>query len=157
MHSRTDQGIDRRRRTLLSIAALVPAFTQTRVADLPRDLAQAVAAHHHATARNDVGTLDSLVSDDYLLVNSDTSVQDKHSYLADFKVDGFSVEPYVIEQPFQRIWGEAALTGGLQHLVWTQDGRRQSRWLRVAHVWTRNQGRWRIVYTQLTRVPEGRR
>jgi ketosteroid isomerase-like protein len=157
MHGRTDQGVDRRRRTLLSMAALAPAFAQTRVADLPRELAQAVNAYTQATVGNDVATLDGLVTDDYMLVNSDTSVQDKQSYLADFKVPGFRVEPYVIEQPFHRIWGDAALTGGLQHLAWTQNGRRQGRWLRVAHVWTRHEGRWRIAYTQLTRVPEERR
>lgn len=157
MEGRTDQGVDRRRRTLLGVAVLAPAFAQTQVVDLPRELAQAVQAYDQATVGNDVAALDALVSDDYMLVNSDTSVQDKQSYLADFKVPGFRVEPYVVEQPFQRIWGDAALTGGLQHLVWTQDGRRHSRWLRVAHVWTRQAGRWRLAYTQLTRVPEVQR
>jgi ketosteroid isomerase-like protein len=136
------------------MAALAPAFAQMRAADPARELAQAVKAYNQATIENDVATLDGLVTDDYMLVNSDTSVQDKQSYLADFKVPGFRIEPYAVEQPFQRTWGDTALTGGLQHLVWTQEGRRQSRWLRVAHVWIRHEGRWRIAYTQLTRVPE---
>ena len=89
-----------------------------------------------------------------MLVNSDSSVQDKQSYLADFGVPGFRLDPYEIEQPIQRLWGDTALTGSLFNLAWVQDGRNQRRLLRVAHIWTRQDGRWRIAYTQLTRVPE---
>lgn len=150
MSDRTDPT----RRALLAMAAIFtasPAFAQ---ASAPTTgLAQAWRDYDQATMRSDVAALAALVTDDYMLVNSDTSVQDKSSYLADFRVPGFRIDPYVIEQPFQRIIGDAALTGGLFRLGWTQDGRRQSRRLRVVHVWTRQAGRWRIAYTQLTRVP----
>jgi ketosteroid isomerase-like protein len=52
------------------------------------------------------------------------------------------------------MWGNAALTGGVFNLGWTQEGRHQNRRLRIAHVWSKKDGRWRIAYTQLTRVPE---
>ena len=136
-----------------ALAMTVPASAQIS-ADLSSELDQAVSAYNRATVSNDTTTLAELVTDDYMLVNSDTTLQDKRSYLSDFEVPEFRVDPYVIEQPFQRIWGEAALTGGLFRLGWTQGGRHQSRRLRVAHVWTRQEGRWQIVYSQLTRVPE---
>ena len=98
--------------------------------------------------------LAGLVTDDYLLVNSDASVQDKASDLADFAVPGFKIEPFEIEHPFSRVRANTALTGGTFHLHWTHEGRRQSRRLRAAHRWMRPHGRWRITYTQLTRVPE---
>lgn len=140
---------------LLAVALTAIPVSARAVDDgFPPDLAQAWADYDQATVRKDVARLAALVTDDYVLVNSDSSVQDKKSYLADFKVPGFKLDPYEIEQPMQKIWGNTALTGGVFNLGWTQDGRHQSRRLRIAHVWSKKDGRWRIAYTQLTRVPE---
>jgi hypothetical protein len=37
-------------------------------------------------------------------------------------------------------------------LSWTLDGKHESRLLRIAHVWAKIESRWRIAYTQLTRM-----
>lgn len=134
-------------------AAAAPAASSSS-AELPPDLARALASYNQATTRNDTATLAGLVTEDYVLVNSDASVQGKSSYLADFAVPGFKVDPYEVEHPIYRVSGGAALTGWVMQLGWTQEGRRQSRRLRIAHFWLKQDGRWRIAYTQLTRVPE---
>ena len=123
-------------------------------AALPPDLARAVESYEAAQLRNDVAALSSLVADDFVLVNSDSSVQDKPSFLADFRVPGFHLDSYVVEAPFRKVWSDAALVGGLLRLGWTQDGRRQARVLRIAYVWRKRDGRWQASYAQLTRVPE---
>lgn len=160
---RVDESANLARRTLLAMTALAAmaaagmasaAESPTGAVELPPDLAKAVNAYDQATLRNDIATLGELVTDDYVLVNSDTSLQDKQSYLDDFRRPGFKVDPYVMEQPVHKVLGDAAVTGGVFRLGWTQDGMHQSRMLRVAHVWVRDNGRWRITYTQLTRVPE---
>jgi ketosteroid isomerase-like protein len=163
MRKRADTSVDWARRTLLSAVAITPVL-ETRVAGaaasalkgagLPADLARAVSDYDHATLHNDVATLSSLVADDYVLVNSDSTLQDKPSYLSDFARPEFRIHPYVIEQPVQKVWREAAVTGGLVRLGWTQDGKHQQRMVRIVHVWARSGARWQIVYTQLTRVPE---
>jgi len=135
-------------------AILVLSVAPALGADLPPDLAQAVKDFHQAQFRNDVPALERLVADDYVLVNSDSTLQDKRSYLADFHRPGLKIDPYVLEQPFQRVWGDAAVLGGVVNLGWTQDGRHQTRRLRLAHVWAKRDGRWQATYTQLTRVPE---
>jgi ketosteroid isomerase-like protein len=149
---------DLARRTLLALAALAPIASQsagaTETSRLPADLLEAVRAYDQATLRNDIATLAEIVSDDYLLVNSDSSLQDKQSYLRDFNEPDFRVDPYIMQEPMGRAWGDSALTGGIMPLGWTQDGVHQSRLLRIAHVWVRSGGRWRIIYTQLTRVPQ---
>jgi ketosteroid isomerase-like protein len=122
-------------------------------AALPADLAQAVEAHNRATVAKDIAALSDLVTNDYQLVNSDATTQDKRSYLADFRMPDFRIEPFAIEQPVTRVDGDTALTGGIMVLRWTQDGRQQSRRLRIAHMWIKQGGRWQIAYTQLTRVP----
>ena len=50
-------------------------------------------------------------------------------------------------------WGDAAVVGGLIHLRWTQDGKHQTRVVRVVYVWAKTDGQWRARYAQVTRVP----
>jgi ketosteroid isomerase-like protein len=140
------------RRALLGAAA-APALIGWRTSAADSDLDDAVLAYDQATVNNDVATLARLVSDDYVLVNSDSTLQDKQSYLEDFKVPGFKLDPYVLEKPVRRSWGDTALVAGLVQLSWTLKGEHHSRLLRIAHVWTKAEGRWRLAYTQLTRVP----
>ncbi|MEX2126109.1 MAG: nuclear transport factor 2 family protein [Woeseia sp.] len=165
MHSRTGGDADLTRRTLLAMAAMAPTLAAgmtgaaesapTGTAELPRDLAKAVNDYDQATLRGDIAALGDLVAEDYVLVNSDASVQNKQQYLADFNLPGFRIDPYVMEEPVLKVWGNTALTGGLLHLSWTQDGRHQRRLLRIVHIWARYDGHWRMTYTQLTRAPRG--
>lgn len=164
MRNLVDDSPDWSRRSLLAMAAMSPALAaagtasamepaSARAAELPSDLEMAMNGLKQATLGNDVATLGDLVAEDYLLVNSDSTIQNKRQYLDDFNVPGFKVDPYAVEQPMLKVWGDAALTGGLLHLGWTQDGKHQERLLRIAHVWARDDGHWRLTYTQLTRVP----
>lgn len=142
------------RRVLLTAAAAAPALIASNTSAAGSDLDDAVRAYDRATIHNDVAALAGLVCDDYVLVNSDSTLQDKQSYLQDFKVPGFKLDPYALEQPVRRVWGDTALVAGLVRLSWTLKGEHPSRLLRIAHVWTKLDGRWRLAYTQLTRVPE---
>ena len=139
---------------LLASTAAAPILIGSRANAAESDLDAAVRAYDEATVRNDVATLAQLVADDYMLVNSDSSLQGKQSYLEDFKVPGFKLDPYVLEQPARRAWGNTALVAGVVNLSWTLEGQRHVRRLRIAHVWTKQQGGWRLAYTQLTRVLE---
>ena len=160
MRSRCDNRADLSRRTLLAMAAMAPTLgitgsaksASTASVDVPPDLAKAIKEYDQATFRNDIVVLGDLVAADYILVNSDSTLQDKRSYLADFTAPGFRLDPYVMEQPVVKIWGNTALIAGRLHLAWTQDGRRQNRLVRIAHVWAKDDGHWRLTYTQLTRV-----
>jgi ketosteroid isomerase-like protein len=139
---------------MLISAAAAPALVGWKTSVAASDLDDAVRAYDQATVHNDVAALAQLVRDDYMLVNSDSTLQDKASYLEDFKVPGFKLDPYVLEQPLRRVWGDTALVAGQVRLSWTLKGEHQARLLRIAHVWTKLEGRWRLAYTQLTRVPQ---
>ena len=88
----------------------------------PTDLAKAIENYDRATVSNDVAALANLVADDYVLVNSDSTLQDKQSYLEDFKVPGFKLDPYELQQPVHKVWGDAALLAGVVRLSWTLKG-----------------------------------
>jgi len=139
---------------LFLVAIVAAALQAAAPAALPTDLARSLEQYNRATVQNDVATLSTLMADDYLLVNSDASVQDKASCLADFRAPGFKIDPYVVEQPVYKVHGNTALTAWAMRLGWTQSGQRQSRRLRIAHYWVKRGGRWQIEFTQLTRMPD---
>jgi ketosteroid isomerase-like protein len=134
------------------VVCLALFATRALAADLPPDLVRAVHEYDRAQFANDIATLDRLVVDDFVLVNSDGSVQDKAQFLADFNLPGFRIEPYEIEQPVHKVWSDGAVVGGRVNLRWTQDGKRHARQVRVAYVWVKRDGRWRAAYAQVTRI-----
>jgi ketosteroid isomerase-like protein len=138
----------------LATLVLFALPTFSLAAEVPADLAKAVKQWDDAQIRNDTATLARLVTDDYFLVNSDSSVQNKEEYLSDFHRPGFKIDPYVLEEKVEKVWGDAAVIAGLVRLGWTQDGKHQTRRLRGVYVWAKRDGRWQMTYTQLTRVPE---
>jgi len=138
----------------LAVAVLVLSAAPALAAELPPDLAKAVRDYDQAQFHNDMATLEHLVADDYMLVNSNATVENKQQFLADFNLPGFRIDPYVLEQPVAKVWGDAAVVGGLVHLSWTQDGKHQTRLLRVAYVWAKRSDHWQATYAQVTRVPQ---
>ncbi len=136
----------------LAAALLALGTESVRGGDLPADLAAAVQEYDRATIHSDIPALERLIADDYVLVNSDASVENRRQYLADFNLPGFKIDPYVREQPMEKVWGDAAVVGGVVHLSWTQDGKHHARVLRLACVWVRRGGKWQMTYTQVTRV-----
>lgn len=153
--------VQRLRRPLCALALGVGVLTvganaadaDAHRAGMPPDLANAIAAYDRATIDNDVVRLDA-GQDDYVLVNSDMSVQNKPSYLADFKVPGFRIHRYELRDPILIVRTDSALTGGVFELSWEQEGRSLRRRTRIIHFWEKDAGRWRLAYTQLTRAPD---
>jgi len=134
--------------TLLVLSPAPPALAL----EVPSDLVNAAHDYDEAQFNNDIPTLERLVADDYVLVNSNGTVENKQQFLADFNLPGFKIDPYTMEQPVRKVWGDGAVIGGLVHLSWTQDGKHQTRVLRVAYVWAKRDGHWRATYAQVTRV-----
>lgn len=139
---------------MLVIAAFVSGSIRASAAELPPDLARAAKDYDRATVDSDTAALERLFADDYVLVNSDASVEDKQQAIADFRMPGFKIDPYVLTRPVQTAWDGGAVIGGVVHLSWTQDGKQQQRWIRIAHVWAKRRGAWQMTYTQVTRVPQ---
>jgi hypothetical protein len=103
--------------TIFLVFALGPATAACAEA-IPTELTRAIEQYNHATVANDVAALSSMMTDDYVLVNSDASVQDKTSYLADFGRPGFHIEPYTMEKPINKVHGSTAMTSWLMRLAW---------------------------------------
>ena len=140
----------------MKLAAVIPVLSAVSAlaAEMPPDLAKAVKEYDQAQIHNDIPALEHLVTDDYVLVNSNATVENKQQFLADFRLQGFKIDPYVVEQRVEKVWGDAAVLAGLVRLSWTQGGRHQTRRLRLVYVWAKRDGHWQVTYTQVTRVPQ---
>src|ERR1041384_6322235 len=89
-----------------------PLIGRANAADLSTDLVKAVKDFDQAQIHSDIPTLTRLVAEDYVLVNSNATVENKQQFLADFNLPGFKIDPYVVEQPVQKIWDNGAVVGG---------------------------------------------
>lgn len=137
-----------------AFAFLCIAALPAHAGSLPPDLVKAVKEYDLAQTHNDTTILGRLVTDDFILVNSNATVENKTQFLADFHLPGFKIEPYTIEQKIEKAWSCGAITGGLLHLRWMQDGKHNMRLLRIAYIWEKRNGRWQATYAQVTRVPQ---
>jgi hypothetical protein len=136
-------------------AAGALAFAGAALAEpIPADLRAAAHAYDEAQVHGDRAALQRLLADDYRLQNSGGQVQDKASFIADSVAPGFHLEPYVVEEPIERLLGaDAALLGGVATLKGTDGGKPFSARLRFMDVWAKRNGAWRVVFTQATRAP----
>jgi hypothetical protein len=140
--------------TRIGVALLVAGAVPAVAAPLPPDLASAARSYDRANIESDIPALERLFADEYMLVNSDASVENKQQAIADFRLPGFRIDPYVMTEPMEMAWDNGAVISGVVQLGWTQDGKHQQRLIRVAHVWAKRRGVWQMTYTQVTRVPQ---
>jgi ketosteroid isomerase-like protein len=122
-------------------------------ADLPADLAAAARAYDEAQVKSDKAALERLLADDYRLANSAGQVQGKQAFIADQTAPGYRLDPFTVEEPYERVMGEVALLGGAATLTGADGGKPYSVRLRFLDVWQKRDGRWQVIFTQATRAP----
>ena len=122
-------------------------------ATIPADLAAAVHGYDQAQIRGNKAELERWLADDYLLVNSSGQIETKAQLIADYTAPGFKIEPFTIEQPVEKAWGDGAVMGGIATLKGTDGGKRFELRLRFADIWAKRNGRWQVTYTQVAKAP----
>ena len=122
-------------------------------AAIPADLAAAVHGYDQAQIRGNKAELERWLADDYLLVNSSGQIETKAQLIADYTAPGFKIEPFTIEQPVEKAWGDGAVMGGIATLKGTDGGKRFELRLRFADIWAKRNGRWQVTYTQVAKAP----
>jgi hypothetical protein len=120
----------------------------------PPDLAAAVRAYDQAQIKGDRAELNRLLADDYLLINSSGASETKAMLVADYTAPGFTLEPFTVEQPVEKVWSDGAVMGGIATLKGTDGGKRYEARLRFADIWAKRHGSWQLIYTQVNRAPQ---
>jgi hypothetical protein len=133
----------------MMLAVLLAAATMA----VPPDLAAAVAAYDKAQIDGDKAALDRWLADDYLLANSRGQIETKAQLIADYTAPGYTLEPFTVEQPIEKVWADGAVMGGVATLRGMDGGQRYEVRLRFADIWAKRDGRWQVIYTQAAKAP----
>jgi hypothetical protein len=122
-------------------------------AHVPPDLGAAVAGYDKAQSDGSRTQLERWLADDYLLVNSSGATETKAQLIADYTAPGFDLEPFTVEQPIEKVWKDGAVMGGIATIRGTDGGKRYEMRLRFADIWAKRNGRWHVIYTQVSKAP----
>jgi hypothetical protein len=113
-------------------------------------LAQAAKEYDQAqTGKGDRAALERLVADDYLLIRANGTTGDKKLLIGLIVGEGQMTNPYTIEDPFQRIYGDTVILGGWVHLTGSDHGKPFVQNARFADTWTRKNGKWQVSFTSV--------
>jgi len=120
---------------------------------LPADLLKASQEYDKAQLTNDGPTLTRLLRDDLVLISGSGRTQSKTEFISDSTAPGFKIEPFTILEPVHKVMGNTAILGGVVLLQGTSDGKPFAQRMRFSDFWEKRQGRWQVVYIQVTRLP----
>lgn len=120
---------------------------------LPADLAKASQDYDEAQMTNDGAILTRVLADDLVLISGSGKTESKTEFIKDSTAPGFKLEPYTILEPVHKVMGNVAILGGVVQLKGTDGGQSFSQRIRFSDVWEKRQGRWQVVYIQVTRSP----
>ena len=138
------------------VLALLIASATAYCADLPADLKKAVHDYDEAQIKGNRAELQRLLADDYTLLNSGGKIQSKAELIADYTAPGFKLEPFVVEQPIEKVWSDGAVMGGIATLKGVDGGKPFSVTLRFSDIWAKRKGAWQVIYTHVSRPPEAK-
>lgn len=134
----------------VSAATAGPTFPND---PLPPDLAKASAAYDKAQLSNDGAELQRLLGEDLLLISGSGRVESKADFIKDSTDPGFRLEPFTILEPVHRVSGDHAILGGVVFMKGLSDGKPFTQRIRFSDFWEKRNGRWQVVYIQVTRLP----
>lgn len=136
-----------------TIAAMALA-TPVMAATLPPDLAKAVRDYDQAQVKADRAELERLLADDYTLVGSSGRAETKSEFIADQLTPGERLDPFVVEQPVEKVWQDGAVMAGVVHATGLSGGKPFKVTLRFSDIWARRGGVWQVIYTHANRVAD---
>jgi ketosteroid isomerase-like protein len=135
----------------LYICVLCVAAAAAPAAQLPPDLAKAVADYDAAQINGDGAELKRLLADDYTLINSSGSIENRAQLIADYTAPGYKLDPFAVRDPIEKVWADGAVMGGIATLSGTDGGKHFDVTLRFADVWAKRHGAWQVIYTHVSK------
>lgn len=135
---------------ILALVLAAPAFA----ADDTAEVRAAARAFDEAQQHGDGPALQRMLAPDFLFVRGSGRVGDARDFIAGFTAPGHRLEPFTIVDPlFVRVSGDAAIVGGEASVTGSDAGKPFVQHFRYSDVFARRDGRWVVVYEQVTGLP----
>ncbi len=146
-----DEGQKRQMRHLLALAALTVATAAAAQGSGNAEVRAAAHAFDVARQTGDRATLERMIAPDFLFVRASGRIGTKQDFIDGFTGPGQKLEPFRIEDPlFVRVSDDVAIVGGEAWVKGIDDGRPFAEHFRYADTFARREGRWTVVYVQVT-------
>jgi ketosteroid isomerase-like protein len=138
--------------TVLFLALAVSAGS-AYAATLSEDVLAAVRNYRQSLVKKDLPALEKIWSDDYRFVNGHGQLHTKADRIADLKSGHSAIETIKHEEePTVTMHGQTALVLSRVTIVGKYSGHEVSGQFRSLHVWMFQDGRWQLVFNQLTPI-----
>ena len=136
------------------LSLLLLAVTTFSFAAAPgEDVLAAIRAYRQALIKKDVPTLKRIWSDDYKFVNGHGRLRTKADRIAEIESGHSAIDSIKHEdEPTVTMHGKTALVLSHVTIVGKYSGKEVSGEFRSLHVWINEDGRWQLVFNQLTPI-----
>lgn len=143
-----------RRSIVLTVAVLLSCAPAFAAPDDNAEVRAAAKAFDDAQLHGDRAALERFLAPDFLFVRGSGRVGDRRDFIAGFTAPGQTLEPFTILDPlFLRVSGDVAIVGGEAWIKGTDGGKPITEHFRYADTFAKREGRWVVVYTQVTGLP----
>ena len=148
---------------ILAFALLNIAMSTFALSQSEQQIAQKQSANYikelnqrfgEAQVRRDVAELGQMLTDDFGLVNPAGMALNRSQFLADLSSGDLKYDSLNYEDVLVRVFPESALVTGRVVRKGQYKGQDNSGQFRFVHVFVTNQGRWRILFAQATRIAQ---
>ena len=116
--------------------------------DDARVVAQLDTEYQAAVLRNDVGTMDRILADDFVLVVGTGKVYSKRDLIEEARSGRMHYERQDDEQQTVRVWGDTAVVTALLSAKGTENGQPFEYRVWFSDTYVRLPGGWRYVFGQ---------
>jgi ketosteroid isomerase-like protein len=120
--------------------------------ELNADVLKFDSARREAMLAGDVDALDRLLADDAVWIHASSSVDTKASFIEGIRTGRLQCFRFDQEHLSVRLYGPVALLSGIVDMEVASEGKRRSSRSRYTCGWVGDQGRFRMVFWQSTRM-----
>lgn len=146
------------RKTLLVITAFAAASfnANTALAAVPEEsrVMAITQAACDAFRLQDIAAIEKLLAPEFTLVSSTSQVQSRDQVIAEVKSGDPKYEIFRNHSMRARVYSNAAIVQGITSLQGTSDGTRFTADVRFTDTLIRHKGKWRIIVSHVTRIPD---
>jgi ketosteroid isomerase-like protein len=107
-----------------------------------------------AISKGDTKAYARIVGDDYVFTNQDAVVRTKAQMVSAYDSGSIKYESVKFDEIKVHAYGDTSVVTGRQTLKGQDNGKDISGKFRYTRVYVKRQGRWQLVATQTTRIPE---